>query len=289
MSMKETKPKVIYLIGAGRSGTTILATLLNNSNSIVNVGELHHLPDNIINEGLCSCGVKLIGCEKWSSVISKEITSIEYMKQKSSIDSHLNNIVNIFLPNRFKLFERVNTRLFQSLSKENGYKQVLDAAKFPGRALALSRISDLDTKFIYLVRDPRGVSYSFGKKVQTSKGIVSSCIYYNAINFLSEIYMRFFFKNSCIKVRYEDLLDNPEVVLKNIGLHLDEDLTSVSNKIRTDKYFSIGHIVGGNRLKESREVKLRFDNRWLNDMKPWRRKIIYFLTFPFNFINGYKL
>ena len=36
------KNKLVYIMGAGRSGTTALATFLGNNQEIQNIGEMHH-------------------------------------------------------------------------------------------------------------------------------------------------------------------------------------------------------------------------------------------------------
>ena len=38
---KASNTNIIYIMGAGRSGTTALATFLGNNNEIENIGEMH--------------------------------------------------------------------------------------------------------------------------------------------------------------------------------------------------------------------------------------------------------
>ena len=43
---------IIYLLGAGRSGTTLLATLLNNHDSIKTLGEMHQFFEFLFINGI---------------------------------------------------------------------------------------------------------------------------------------------------------------------------------------------------------------------------------------------
>ena len=61
--------RVVYVMGAGRSGSTVLDTILNNHEDVIGVGELVHLfiEGSAVKEN-CSCGEARDTCEIWSSV-----------------------------------------------------------------------------------------------------------------------------------------------------------------------------------------------------------------------------
>ena len=67
------KNKLIYIVGAGRSGTTALATFLNGSENIICLGELHHLPEYVDDNLHCSCGEVLDQCTFWSALNVKKL------------------------------------------------------------------------------------------------------------------------------------------------------------------------------------------------------------------------
>jgi hypothetical protein len=58
----------VYLMGAGRSGTTLLATLLGGHADIASRGELIHLPTMLGENGQCSCGAVMSKCPVWHAV-----------------------------------------------------------------------------------------------------------------------------------------------------------------------------------------------------------------------------
>ncbi len=65
------KTNIIYLMGAGRSGTTALATFLGNSKEVLTVGEMHQFFEHIADNKACSCGEPLEKCSFWSKVLQK--------------------------------------------------------------------------------------------------------------------------------------------------------------------------------------------------------------------------
>ena len=64
-------PEVIYVAGAARSGSTLLASLLGQLPAAVNVGELYFLWDRgLIGGWRCGCGDPVPDCVLWSKVVA---------------------------------------------------------------------------------------------------------------------------------------------------------------------------------------------------------------------------
>jgi len=67
---KVSLPDIIYIMGTGRSGTTILEVLLTNNARIVGAGELKHIfRDGFLANRQCSCGHATLDCAMWSAVL----------------------------------------------------------------------------------------------------------------------------------------------------------------------------------------------------------------------------
>lgn len=282
-------------MGAGRSGTTALASFINAADDIVFLGELHHLPDYIEDNLNCSCGKTLRNCDSWRHLNLNDniFTNTKYREQQRLLESHKYVIKYLFTDlGKFQYFyQDANAKLLKKVTDQPGQSKMvcLDSAKYIGRAIALSRNKRIDIRVIYMTRDPRGVASSFAKKVQTHKGTISVCIYYNVINFLAELASRTVLKGRVCKLRYEDLLTNPLQVFDAIESHAEVELHEVRRKIHNNESFDIGHIVGGNRLKSQKSIRFRNSDNWHETIHILRRWAIYFLTLPFNFLNRYKL
>ena len=62
-------PKVIYIMGTARSGSTLLEILLANAKGVFAAGELTSLIDEgFINDKICSCKQAVSKCTVWGEV-----------------------------------------------------------------------------------------------------------------------------------------------------------------------------------------------------------------------------
>ena len=284
--------RLIYLMGAGRSGTTALATLLNGQSKIKTLGELHQLPEHTKSGKICSCGVPLADCEYWSNYKTEIelFSSVCYQQDSSMLESH-KNIWRYYLNSSAVLehtcYQQANQTLFDTTS-EGAHFILVDSSKYIGRALALNVLITSDIKFLYIVRDPRGVVYSFSKKVQTSRGTFSACLYYWFINIAAEFVRFTKLKGKVLKVRYEDILRDPDNTLAAIQDFTNVDLEDVRQKIKNNGLFDIGHIIGGNRLRSSGSIRLKSEDNWKENIGVGKRFFVYLLTLPLNILNGYR-
>ncbi len=284
---------LIYLIGAGRSGTTILSLLLGNSESVTSLGELHQLPEYMGLEGKCSCGQLLSSCPYWNSVYSSlhnQFCSNSYKEQARELESHRYVYKYFFEKNRALTnseYCSANKALLSHLSNNNQF--TIDSAKYIGRGLALNSIFQKNIQFVYLVRDPRGVVNSFGKSVQTSRSWLSATAYYFIVNFTTLLVCKTLLRNKYIKIRYEDLISSPERVLSEIADSLDLDLDQVKVKLAKGEGLTTGHVIGGNRLVQDNIVHFKSSESWWEKMPRWKQWSIWVLTLPLNIINRYKL
>ncbi len=280
-------------MGAGRSGTTALATFLGNNNKIQNIGEMHQFFEYLDENKECSCGKLLNECEFWKNKIDNPTQEYsansrklsEKMESHSSIIKHL---MNSFSNVEYKRYIDLHQSIFDSIQSDSKKSTLLDSSKYIGRALALNKLDNIELKIIYVVRDVRGVINSFSKKVQTSKSPLSTIVYYLLINLVAEFISRFIFRKKVIKIRYEDLINNPNSLFDRLESFLNLNLQDVKGKVERQKAFEIGHIVGGNRLKKNKEIYFRKDVSWKKNFSWIERIIYYILAAPIMILNRYK-
>ncbi|MFT4082228.1 MAG: hypothetical protein QM638_06555, partial [Nocardioides sp.] len=64
-------PRVLYLAGAGRSGSTVVARYLAARLDAVHLGEVRYLWERGVGEGqLCECGTPFGACPFWTRVLA---------------------------------------------------------------------------------------------------------------------------------------------------------------------------------------------------------------------------
>ena len=288
------KKKLIYIMGAGRSGTTALATFLGNNKEILNIGEMHQFFEYLDENKECSCGKLLNECEFWKNKIDNPTQeySVNSRKLSEKMESHssiIKHLLNSFSNIEYERYIELHQSILDSIQSDSEKSTLLDSSKYIGRALALNKLDNIELKIIYVVRDVRGVINSFSKKVQTSKSPLSTIVYYSLINLVAEFISRFIFRKKVIKIRYEDLIENPISLFEKIEKFINIDLTDIKEKIHKEQAFSIGHIVGGNRLKKNKEIYFRKDISWKEKISSFERVFYYVLASPIMLLNRYKL
>src|SRR5690349_9744511 len=66
----DTQVKVLSIVGSGRSGTTVLASILGEVDGFTSAGELRWLWERGVVEGRpCACGAVPAECPVWSPVV----------------------------------------------------------------------------------------------------------------------------------------------------------------------------------------------------------------------------
>jgi len=289
-------PDVLYILGAGRSGSTVFAAVLSDHKDIQNTGELHHFFSYLKNNEYCSCGNKFEDCEIWGRVkvmlpeeLNKNADTYEVLSNRMEYHSAIPRYLLKKIPAKdFEKYKKAQINILNAIY-DGESRYILDSAKYIGRFLALRRICKRKMKGIFLVRDVRGVIWSFRKKVQTQSTPLRTIIYYLLINLVGQIVIWTSPKGQVLKVRYEDLTDQPAETLQRIGKFLEIDFSLTIKKIQNQKPVKIAHLIGGNRLKKNPEITLGKDVEWVEGMSRLQKTVYYLVALPLMIINGYKM
>jgi hypothetical protein len=178
-------------------------------------------------------------------------------------------------------------RLFTYIAEESGADIVVDSSKSArkavGRFWALRKVAELDVRVIHLVRDGREVLSSFAEKgsnwalegyqEERSFPVERALVGWILANSTAGLLGRSLGKERYLRVRFEDLLKAPSLVLRRIGRFADLDMSSVAERVANDKPFAVGHNVGGNRIRHNQAIRLRC--RPDADRQPWARLSTY--------------
>lgn len=286
--MNGQKIKLLYLLGAGRSGTTLLATVLNSHPKIQTIGEMHQFAEYLADDKTCSCGKKLDSCPFWGPIVgdlkSQEIDWGEIKKTQEYKEKH-NQILKLWLNKKADHdYLKTQEAIFKSISKNQSKEVLLDSSKYIARFLLLRRSQNLNLKGIYVVRDVRGVINSFKKNVQTPKKPLPAIVYYCLINFFGELVYRG--NKNILKIKYEDFIDQPERTVEKLYAHIFE---KEKQREKLSREFKMPHIIGGNRMKKHKKINIKKDVAWKRKISRGRQITYYLLSAPFMLINRYKI
>lgn len=261
----DTVPEILYIMGTGRSGTTILEILLTNEDGITASGELKHIfRDAYVRDLPCACGKPGRQCELWSSVLQESAWSPEECRRIgssiASVESHGHfPLVYAGVANRQKLalYRDATTKLLTSVRNRQGSRVIVDSSKYPARALLLARMYPSKVKVLCITRSAAGLLAAFQKKnpdEQHPKSRLAAAAYYLYVLLCMRL-VRNRLEGRCLTIRFEDLSRNPIATLEAIehwsGLSLDRAKAKLANA----DWFEIGHIVTGNRLRKKGRVR----------------------------------
>lgn len=267
---------VFYIIGTGHSGSTLLDLILGKHSQIFGAGELCSFSSKKgkIKSMICSCHKKVYDCFFWKKA-SKDLKGINTLNLKRNIFNFLFNRKRYFLRNNnkkvnLKEYLDINNKLFKNISKISGKKIIIDSSKQIDRAEALSQSDEIEIIFIHLIRNGKGIIWSYKKK---NKNLFFSIFLWIITNIKAEILKR---RNKDIKsilIRYEDFAREPQKELKKIlemkNLNWESNILNFSQK-------QVNHQIAGNRLRLKEIIDIREDLNWKKNLN-FFDKLIFFL------------
>lgn len=94
-NLKKMRPKIVFMLGYPRSGSTVYGELINQSEHFLHVGEMERLwyPKNVkaslYPQKGCSCGKRLCDCDFWLPYLEMVAKEVKVISAKRGME--LNN------------------------------------------------------------------------------------------------------------------------------------------------------------------------------------------------------
>ena len=296
--------KVLYIVGVGRSGSTLLERMLGAVPGSVNAGELNAIFSRVARQDQrCGCGEPFSRCPFWQAVGARAFGDWTSVTDRlAELQPRL--IRQRFLPRlatglgpatyRRELAEYLDAhhRLYRAISAVSGADVVVDASKSTAQLLALRRIRGLDLRVVNLVRDSRGVANSWNKsglgKPQSRHGDEMGtyppqrlALLWGTLQLESAVLAAT--TPHAARVRYEDLVDRPrptvDRALRGVGLPPAEGaLDHVEARSVT---LAPSHGLAGSRTRfTAGRIELRLDDAWHTGLTPAARRVVTVVTLP---------
>jgi len=308
--MPDQPLKVLYIFGSDRSGSTILANILGSVEGFTSVGEINLLWDKgLIENRLCSCNENLRSCNFWQEVLddlggmdSLDANKIISLRQSFVRQRHAYRYLLPWSNNR-RISESENyllqilADLYKSISNFTGSHVIVDSSKRAAYGFALTDTETLDVYALHLVRDSRAVAYSMQRKKRqldktgvdflTRHGPGKASIWWFYTNYITEMFWHRR-ADRYLRIRYEDFISDPVVMLKRIGQLLGKDIEVTDIVNGNEANIKLSHMVGGNPSRfEIGRVALRLDDEWKQSMRWQERYLVSLFTWPLLWRYGY--
>jgi hypothetical protein len=213
------RPKVIYVMGAGRSGSTILGVTLGNCTDVFYAGEL--------DAWLARSGSPQLDdpdrVRFWEGVREHVDGAAELYGLEAQLS--IERSIALFRVHKWatrrrlrRSYKRVTERLYRAVSGAAGTSVIVDTSHYPLRARELQSLSGIDLYLVYLMRDPQSVVASFNRKdvQQYRKSTFTTNVYLWLTNLLAVAVFLRHPRDRRLFVRYEDFIADPGRILADI-------------------------------------------------------------------------
>lgn len=309
--MENKQNKILYISGAGRSGSTLLERMLGQLDGFVAVGELRHIwSRSYIEDNLCSCGLPFSDCTFWREVTDTAFGSNNNFQPKKieSLRRHVDRIRYIPLMKMpwkihtyrkaYDEYSSLLVSLYNSIFSVSGQRIIIDASKDPSTAFLLSSMWP-KLYILHLVRDSRAVAYSWQRKkirpeilktktyMRTHSPIKSSWDW-NYRNFL--IHMLKISRRDLpyLRIHYENLVQHPIETLRSIMSFLYEEEQEIKFIEKGKIFLTVDHTVAGNPFRfKSGLIPLVVDEEWKDNSSSTQDLLVSGLTWPLLFAYKY--
>jgi Sulfotransferase family len=303
---------VLYIDGAARSGSTILARLVGAQPRCMTVGEIVLIwRFGIVFNGKCSCGKKFLDCPFWQKVsdcapglFDRQVAQryADFTVQAVLMSRHAPRLWTAkgrreLVASVPKGFLDDTARLYQAVRTVSGAEVIVDASKFAAYRFLLGLVPEVKVTAVHLTRDPRAVAYSWQRKVSGSEQTQTdlSLRFYDrssvtaALDWMLQNYSTDVVSGldgySSYRLRYEDFVARPSETIRELVNLVDP------SEQRDDPVMElpVSHIFGNPGRFQIGPLPIKLDDAWRREMPKPSRSLVTAVTSPLVSRYGYSL
>jgi hypothetical protein len=301
--------RVVLVAGAGRSGSTLLTLLLGSLPGTFAAGELRYLwQRGLVEHRLCGCGKPLPDCALWRTILHQTFDGDVPANIDDAIDAvnWIGNATNLpVMLRRPSSIPPIGdlpvllSRLYRAVAETTGAHTIIDSSKPPTYGWLVGTLPGVELSVIHLVRDPRGTAFSWlnpKAAVDRPKGGLmprkpawKSALNWGVWNMATELLFRGR-PDRLLRVRYEDLVAEPEATLASVLAFLGYAEVSLDALEGRSFHRCTSHTVAGNPLRLGNEpTVLRPNAVWEAELPTASRRVVTALAAPLLHRYGYRI
>jgi hypothetical protein len=293
--------RIVFIVGAGRSGSTVFAQRLERAIGATHLGEARYIWSRGVAENhLCECGAPFDRCSFWTAVMHKAFgdavtTGAERFARLSAGVDRLRHVPRNSLPALARRAPHLAEwgdivhGLYAGAASVSGSEVLIDSSKDPSYLFALKATGRFTIDTVHLVRDPRGVAYSWTQsrlrpeihweqRYMNTRTPRKSTVRWFSINAAAAYYRAR--DSRAMLVRYEDFCAAPDRVLRDVGGRLGAAKTEPG---------ATGHSFSGNPSRfESKPRPISSDESWRAGLPVADRRLVSTISAPLRWRYGYR-
>lgn len=305
--------KVLYIVGWGRSGSTILGNILGELDGFFHTGELWGLwglfekGPEAFEARRCGCGERVEECPVWGPALRacasdayptevnrwyKESVRLRYTMRLIRQGESTSRTMGSNLAAYVGVLDCVHRTVAEGTSS----KVIVDSSSRPPDAAVLRMLPGVRPYFLHLVRDPRAVAFSWQRhtiRPDTGQsfpqhGTANSTLNWLTWNLAAETLRRR--GSRYLRVRYEDFVRDPRAVIHKVAEFVGEPRSQLPFTDARTAHLGTNHTVWGNPVRFSLgDVEIRDDGEWRDAFSTTGRAIATAIALPLLRRYGYRV
>lgn len=287
--------KIIIITGWDRSGSTILASALGSVDGVVTMGEVTNLWERGFGQDLlCSCSEPFSACSFWQPV-AREAFGGDIASVAKRAEFAMTRLGNTALAQRqlrgtsgvlddSAPYAELLAQVYRAGAEVSGASVIVDSSKKPWHTAVAMGLHDFDVYVLHVLRDPRGVAYSFQKQVAYDGGDQDMARHSPTFSSLAWLYRNWLTESEWgdnphyLRIRYEDFVREPRQTLLDVFAVIEEDLDPPLTA-EDDLLLKPSHNISGNPARfHSGTIELRLDDAWRTELPAGIRRYVSALT-----------
>ncbi len=315
MSDPDIPVKVLSVVGAGRSGTTVLASILGEVDGFASAGELRWLWERgVVAQRPCGCGRAPTECEVWSPVIDKTLAAVERDLHGTTIEmviaaqhdvARSRNLLRVLRGVEggrddwaaLQVVRMVTSAACAAFAEVTNARVVVDTSKRPVDAAVLAGVPDVEHYVLHIVRDPRAVVHSWRRaksfttagqtRTMGTRSLQSTVRRWTGNCLSAEILRKRVPGSRWLHIRYEDFATAPRSSVERVLAFLGE---AGEPPFADDHTVTLhpNHIVAGNPSRfTTGAVTIKPDDEWQRNMSRRDQRLVFLSTLPLLVRYGY--
>lgn len=273
------RSRVLYVLGRGRSGSTIFAQTLGALDGFFFAGEVRVLWDPVLtHDSPCACGEPVTRCPVWSRVLARldHVDGEQVVRWQREVvrEARLPRLLRRHSADRWPAlasYRRVMGQVYAAIVDETGCQTVVDSSKRPSYALVVRDLPAVDPCFVHLVRDPRASAHSWRTRhhagasgtIVRQRGAVDATLRWDLLNLGAEAVLRAAGTDRTLQLRYEDFAAAPRATVDTVAALVDGAPASTAFVDERTVQTPTSHALAGNPARhQTGRVVIREDGEW---------------------------
>jgi hypothetical protein len=297
--------KVLYVLGRGRSGSTIFGNVLGELDGFFCGGEIRFLWDPVVvRNSTCGCGSIIFECPVWSEVLAR-VSDVDVDQvvrwQHEIVKEH--NTVRLLRHRAGRAwcalegYAGVMRRLYEALSEVTGARVIVDTSKRPSYAAFLGTLDDFDPYYVHLVREPHASAHSWHtRKYASARGdgevrrrsALDATIRWDLLNLGSEVVLRRAGEERSQRIRFEDFIATPRTTVDSARALIGEQEGPSPFLDERTVRLGVNHSIAGNPSRFATGTLVIEDkSEWRSAQGRFDRWVTTLVSYPFLRRYGY--